>query len=283
MTDAGLRTNVLGLAANVVLAVLKFVVGTMAGSTALVADGFNSTGDVFATAIGLFGYRFGQLPADSNHPYGHGNAESVAGLVIGGMLLATGAFITIEGVRALASGPRPAPDSAAVVVALVTAASKEGLYRVTTSVGRRLNSPALLASAADHRADVLIALTVAAGIAGSRLGLPWLDPLAAVGVGLWIVRMALPPIRTNLGVLMDESPADVAEAVTAAAAEHPGVRRVDLARVHPLGPYCVVDMEIAVDPELSLREAHAIAHAVEARVREKVEHVREVRIHVNPA
>jgi len=282
VTDAGLRTNALGLAANVLLAVMKLVVGTVAHSAALVADGLNSTGDVLATAIGLFGYRFGQRPADSNHPFGHGNAESVAGLMIGGILLATGVIVAIEGVRALLAGPRGAPESVAVVVALVTAATKEGLYRMTSRVGRHLNSPALLASAADHRADVLIALTVAAGIAGSRLGLPWLDPLAAIGVGLWIVRLAVEPIRTNLGVLMDEAPPGVAEEVAAAAAAHPGVRRVDLARIHPLGPYFVVDMEIAVDPELSLREAHTIAHAVEARVRDRVEHVREVRIHVNP-
>jgi len=283
VTDAGLRTNALGLAANVLLAALKLVVGTLAGSTALVADGLNSTGDVLATGIGLFGYRFGQRPADENHPFGHGNAESVAGLVIGGILLATGAIITIEGTRSLLAGPRVAPESAAVVVALVTAVTKEALFRVTSRIGRRLNSPALLASAADHRADVLIALTVAAGIAGARLGIPWLDPLAAIGVGLWIVRLAVEPIRTNLGVLMDESPPGVAEAVAAAAAEHPGVRRVDLARVHPLGPYFVVDMEIAVDPELSLRAAHAIAHAVDERVRTAVAHVREVRVHVNPA
>lgn len=283
MTDAGLRANALGLAANILLAVLKLVVGTLAGSTALVADGLNSTGDVLATAIGMFGYRFGQRPADSNHPFGHGNAESVAGLVIGGILLATGVIVTIEGARSLLSGPRPAPESAAVVVALVTAVTKEALFRITSRVGRRLNSPALLASAADHRADVLIALTVAAGIAGSRLGMPWLDPLAAIGVGVWIAWLAVEPIRANLGVLMDESPPGVAEAVAAAASAHPGVRRVDLARVHPLGPYFVVDMEIAVDPELSLREAHAIAHGVEARVRDTVDHVREVRIHVNPA
>jgi len=282
VSDPGLRTHALGIATNVALAVAKLVVGTFAGSAALVADGFNSAGDVLATAIGLFGYQFGRRPADDNHPFGHGNAESVAGLVIGGLLLATGVFVTIEGVRAWVAGQSAPPERIAVVVALVTAVTKEGLYRITTSVGRRLNSPALLATAADHRADVYIALTVAAGIAGARFGLPWLDPFAAVLVGLWIVRLAVLPIRANLGVLMDESPADMTEAVTAAALAHPGVRRVDLARVHPLGPYAIVDLEIAVDPELSLREAHDIAHDVETRVREGVEHVREVRVHVNP-
>jgi cation diffusion facilitator family transporter len=282
MTDAGTRTNVLGIAVNVLLAITKLVVGTLAGSAALVADGLNSTGDVLATAIGLFGYLFAKRPADENHPFGHGNAESVAGLVIGGTLLATGVLVTIEGIRALVGGPVTPPEGIAVAVAMGTAVVKEGLYRVFTAVGRRANSPALLASAADHRADVLIALTVAAGIAGSRLGLPWLDPLAAVVVGLWIVRLAVSPIRSNLGVLMDESPAAMTEDVTAAALAHPGVRRVDLARVHPLGPYAIVDLEIAVDPALSLLAAHAIAHDVEERVRSQVEHVREVRVHVNP-
>lgn len=281
--DHGARAGIVAIVVNFGLAVAKLVVGTVGGSTALVADGFNSAGDVFASGIGLLGYRLGQDPPDTNHPYGHGNAESVAGLVIGGTLLATGVFISIDGARALLAGPREAPSLLTLAVALGTAVVKEVLYRYTKAVGTRLNSPSLLASARDHRADVLIAFTVAAGVAGARFAVPWLDPLAALGVGVWIAGLSVNPIRSNFGVLMDESPPDVVAAVADAAATDPAVRRVDLARVHPLGSYYIVDLEIAVDADLSLREGHEIAHRVEDRVRTGVPHVREVRVHVNPA
>lgn len=283
MKDDGARAGVIALIVNLALAVGKIGVALLAGSAALLADGINSAGDVVATTVGLVGYRLAQDPPDANHPYGHGNLESVAGLVIGGMLLATGGFIVFEGARTLLAGPRPPPELMALGAALVTAVVKEALFRYTDAVGTRLNSPSLLASARDHRADVFIAITVAAGVAGARLAVPWLDPLAAMLVGGWIVWLAVRPIRANFGVLMDEAPRDVTEAVRRSAASDPDVRRVDLARVHPLGSYHVVDVEISVDPELSLREAHAIAHRVEERVRGEVEHVREVRIHVNPA
>lgn len=283
VADLGTRASLVALAANLGLAAAKLVLGTIAGSTAVVADGFNSAGDVIATLIGLVGYRVARAPADDGHPFGHGNAESLAGLIIGGILLATGAYVALDGLRALASGPREPPELLALWVALGTAAAKEALYRYTIAVGRKTNSPALLASAVDHRADVLIALTVAAGVLGARLALPWLDPLAAVGVGLWISGLSVGPIRENLGTLLDASPPEATAAVRRVVGAHPEVRSVDQVRIHPLGHYQIVDLEIGVDPDLTLRQAHAIAHAVEDRIRAEVPHVAEVRVHVNPA
>lgn len=281
--DAGTRVGAVALLVNLGLAIAKLGVGTWAGSAALVADGFNSAGDVLATTIGLIGYRYAQRPADDTHPFGHGNAESVAALIIGGTLLATGVFISIDGFRALVDGPRAAPDALAVVVAIATAGVKEVLARYTIRVGTHLNSPSMLASAADHRADVVIAITVAVGIVAARSGWTWLDPLAAVLVGLWIVRLAVPPVVSSFDVLMDAAPPGVDAAVREVALRHPEVRRVDRARVHSLGAYYVVDLEISVEASLSLHAAHFIAHDVEEQVLANVAHVREVRIHVNPA
>lgn len=283
MADIGVRANLVALAVNFGLAVAKLVLGSLAGSAAVVADGFNSAGDVIATSIGLVGYRMARTPADDAHPFGHGNAESLAGLIIGGILLATGGYVALDGLRALLSGPREAPELFALWVALGTAVTKELLYRYTAAVGKKTNSPALQASAVDHRADVLIALTVAAGVLGARWALPWLDPVAAIGVGLWITGLSVGPIRDNLATLLDESPAEATAAVRAVVAGHPGVLRVDRVRIHPLGHYQIVDLEIGVDPDATLRVAHALAHAVEDRIRAEVPHVAEVRVHVNPA
>jgi cation diffusion facilitator family transporter len=281
--DRGTLANAVGLVANAGLALAKFTLGTLAGSTALVADGFNSAGDVVATGIAFAGYRYGRIPADENHPFGHHNAESVAGLVIGGILLSTGVFVALEGGRALARGPTSAPELLAVWVALGNAAVKEGLYRYTTHVGRSLGSPALLASARDHRADVFIALTVLAGIVAARTGAAWLDPAAALAVGLYIAWMAWEPLRANFGVLMDEAPPELTREVRAVVAGVPGVQRVDLVRLHPMGGSAVADVEIAIDGAATVAEGHEIAHRVHDVVLREVEGVHDVRVHTNPA
>lgn len=280
--DPGSRANAVGLVANAALAVAKLTLGTIAGSAAVVADGFNSAGDILATAIGWAGYRVAQRPPDENHHYGHGKFESVAGLIIGTILLVTGVFVCIEGLRALLTGPREAPELLAVWIALGTAAVKELLYRYASAVGRRLNAPSLLASARDHRADVAIALTVVVGVLAARVGWTWLDPATAALIGLYIVYMAWEPIRSNLGVLMDEAPPEVVEEVRRVARTVEQVREVDAVRVHPLGSHYYVDLEVYVPGELPLHEAHAIAHEVQDTVARQVPHVRDVTVHVNP-
>lgn len=280
--DPGARCNAVGLTANVGLTVLKFTVGTLAGSTALIADGFNSAGDIVATVIAFGGYRFAQEPPDDNHHYGHGNADNIAGLVIGGILLATGVFVTLEGARALIGGVPEAPTALAIAAALLTAAVKEGLYRYTTAVGKQVHSPALLASARDHRADVYLAITVAAGVLGARLGLPWLDPLTACGIGVGIAIMAWQPIRANFGVLMDEAPEGARDRIFDLARADEDVREAGRIRVHPLGGELVVDLEIYLDGTHTLHRARAIATRVETTIKTEMPEVRDVRAHVRP-
>jgi len=272
-----------GLVVNLGLAVAKLSVGVAVGSQVLVADGMNSTGDVLATAIGWVGFRLARRPADADHPYGHGAFEAVAGLTIGTLLAGTGVFVTIDGLRALWHGPDAPPGAAAMGVAVVTAIVKEGLYRYTEAEGRRLNSPALRASARDHRADVFLAITVFAAVLAARLGSPWIDPLAATLVGVWVATMGYEPIRANLGVLLDEAPAEVTVEVTEVVAGVAGVVGVARVRVHSLGTTAGADVEVFVDPTLSVRAAHAIAREVEARVVAEVGMVDEVRVQVLPA
>ncbi|MCA8968313.1 MAG: cation transporter [Planctomycetes bacterium] len=280
--DPGLRAHAVGLTINLFLTIAKFVVGWIAASEALTADGFNSAGDIFATAVGFAGYAYSKKPADDDHHYGHGNAESIAGLVIGTVLAATGIFIAIEGLLAWIAGKTEPPGSLALWVAAITVVSKEALYRYAHAVGSRLRSPSLLASARDHRGDVLVASTVFAGIFTARLGVPALDPIAACGIGLYISWFAIEPIRSNVGILMDQAPPDLKDSFERLVLEDEDVRRVDQLRVHPVGARFVVDLEIYVDGEISLRDAHEIAHRVEDRIQAARDDIDSVHVHVNP-
>lgn len=268
---------------NIILAFLKFTIGVAAGSAALVADGFNSAGDIIATVVAFVGYTYARKPPDDDHHFGHQNAENVAGLMVGGMLLATGLFIAIQGGLALMSGKTEAPQRYALWVACVTIVVKELLYRYTVRVGREIASHSLLASARDHRADVFVGMTVFAGILSARLSLAWLDPAAAILVGLYIAWFAAEPIQTNIAILMDQAPKGMRRKIADLVLNEAQVRAVDNVRVHPLGAEFIVDLEISVSGELSLADSHEIAHAVADKVCENFAHVEEVKVHVNPA
>ncbi|MBK9129678.1 MAG: cation transporter, partial [Phycisphaerales bacterium] len=179
--------QLIALLTNIALAILKFSVGLVAGSRALLADAFNSAGDVVATLVAWVAFRIGRAPADEDHHYGHDNAEALAGLLVGGMLCATGAFICIEGVLAWFEAPRQKPpELLALWAALITAVVKEVLYRASIRVGRATHSPTLMASARDHRADVLTSLVAAAGVVLARYGYPAFDDAAGGVIGVYI-------------------------------------------------------------------------------------------------
>ena len=274
----------IALLCNVALAALKFVVGSLAQSRALIADGFNSAGDVLATFVAWFAFRVGQAPPDANHPYGHQNAETLAGLLVGGMICATGGFVFVDGLQAvLARTELETPGLLAIWAAAFTAVVKETLYRVSMRAGRRTNSPTLLASARDHRADVGCSLVVVAGDLVARAGHPIFDPLAGMVIGVWVFWLGIHPVRQNLAVLMHESHPRLARAAAEAASTVPGVVRVGQVRVHPLGGQYRMDLVLEVDGQMSVAAAHAIAHEVERTIRAGVEHVNEVHVHVEPA
>ena len=280
--DPGVRANVLGLAANILLMVLKFVYGSLAGSEALRADGFNSAGDILATSIAFAAYLYAKKPADADHHYGHGNAENVAGLIIGGMLFATGIFIVIQSILVLIDGAYQSPAMPAVYVALVTILIKEGLFHYASWAGKKVKSAALLASAKDHRADVFVAFVVLVGIVAARTSVPWLDPLSAVLVGLYIAWMAVDPVLSNMNILMDRAPVEIRGVIRSEVLALPDVHGVRDIRVHPVGSDLHVDLEIGLDERLTLHDAHEKAHEVEERIKSGIEDVVEVSVHVNP-
>ncbi|NVB41394.1 cation transporter [Pseudenhygromyxa sp. WMMC2535] len=278
------RTHALGVAGNVGLAALKLVVGTLAGSPALLADGIHSLSDVLMTTGAWTGWRWSARPRDADHHYGHGNGEALTALIIGLVVLVAGVGLIWASLRGESQVGRDLLSVLAVAVELVGMMIKLGLARITARRGRELDSPILVAVARDHRADVLSSGLLMLAIIGAIFGLRWLEPAAAVVVGLLILRDGLRSVRDGLDVLMDRAPDSALTARIAALARAvEGVEALDDLRVHPLGTHLRVDMEIAVRGELRVDVGHQIAHAVEDSVRSACPEVHEVAVHVNPA
>ena len=283
-TLAIVSVQLIALLTNIGLALLKFTVGALANSRALTADAFNSAGDVVATFVAWMAFRYGLKPPDEDHHYGHQNAEVLAGLVLAGMLAATGVFICIDGVLGIVDRKGPeTPGLLAIWAAGITAVVKLVLYRISMREGLKTNSPTLLASARDHRADVVSGLVALVGIWIARNGYPEFDAIAGILIGLYIFYLSFEPLRSNTDILMNAAPPELADRARRIAAGVDDIRGVNQVRVQPIGGRYRMDISVAVDGELTVHAAHILAHATEDELCVKMPEIIEVHVHVEPA
>ena len=272
------------LGLNLVATVAKLIVGYRTGSLSLLADGFDSVFDAASNVIGLVGIYLAAQPADEDHPYGHRKAETMTSLIISSLLFLT----TWELIRGAVERLRdPSLIQAEVTIWSFVALLVSIIVHVTVvwyelSAGRRLKSDVLVADALHTRADIFVSLSVIAGLIAVRLGYPVADPLLALGISFVIAKIGIDIIRESSPTLMDQvaMPADQMELI---ALSVPGV--VSTHRVRSRGHESAVyaDLHLRVDPAMSTEQAHAIAHEVQRRLRERRPDIQDVVIHVEPA
>ena len=277
-----------GLAANILLAVLKCTVGILGASPALLADGINSTSDVaYGVVVSIF-VRLSAKPADHEHPYGHDQLESVAAVVVGAFVITTAIAIfwhTVATVHELLTAP---PDNGgASVIALWVALSvvlvKFGLTVWTYGISRLVKNSAVLALAQDHRNDIFASSAAAVGILFARLGHPWVDPLAGAVVSLIILHTGVEILRSATADLMDTVPGrELEREIRASLEDVVGLLAIEEVHAHRFGPWLVANLTIGVDGGISVRDGHRIATEVEQRLLSQVEFMRRVYVHYHP-
>jgi cation diffusion facilitator family transporter len=280
----------LGIIANLLLAVIKAVVGLLANSKALLADAANSATDVAASVAALIGIRVSKLPPDRDHPYGHGKAETIAAIVVALLMLVVAVEVAISAVKTMYVGVTEAPASYALIVVVLTIIVKEWLFRYKIRLGEKIASQAVVAVAWDHRTDVYASLATLIGVGGALLGAklnqPWLyylDPLAGLVVALFILRTGLKLAGESIHnamdhVLHDDDAQDLLRTVERVG----GVIAVDDLRAREHGHYLIVDVKISVSPRLTVLEGHDIGKAVKQSLMDQFERVTDVFVHVNP-
>ena len=282
-----MRVSAVSIAVNLALSALKLAAGLLARSGAMVSDAVHSASDVFSTVIVIIGVRLSGKASDREHPYGHERMECVAAIVLAVVLLVTGLFIGYDGVRKIvyAHETQPAvPGRLALAAALLSIAVKEILFWYTRRYAKRLDSSALMADAWHHRSDALSSVGALIGIAGARLGHPILDPLASVVICFFIGKAALDIFLDAVNKMVDHSCApETEDEIRTLALAHEGVRSVDLLLTREFGNRIYIEMELSVDGQLLLVEAHAIAERVHDDVEAAFPKVKHVMIHVNPA
>jgi len=280
---AASRSTWVSVVVNLVLTSIQIVVGVLAKSQGLVADGIHSLSDLVADFVVLFANHHSRKEADAGHPYGHHRFETAASFVLGILLLGVGlgmlwsAFLKLEQPAAV-----PVVHIAALWVAAGALVAKELLFRYMLAVAKRVKSSMLVANAWHARSDAASSLVVGVGIAGNLAGYPIFDPIAAAIVGFMVARMGWGFGWDALHDLMDRAIDDEeAAAIRRTLEGTPGVRGVHDIRTRKMGDMVVVDAHLEVDATLSVEAGHDIA--VEARARVMHHHrVLNVMTHVDP-
>lgn len=282
--DRGIRLSLIGMLVNVSLATIKLVAGLLGHSYALIADAMESMADIFGSLIVWGGLKVSTRPPDENHPYGHGKAESLAAMIVALMLIVAAIGIAVAAVREIIT-PHHAPAAFTLWVLVGVVLVKETLFRFGKRVHRDSGSGAVLADAWHHRSDAISSLAAGIGIAIAVFGgekYARADDIAAMFASLIILyngwKLLMPPLHE----LMDIGQPDLIERVRETASHVDGVRDIEKVFARKSGTLYWVDMHIEVDPQMSVRDAHAIAHRVKDAVRAAIPAVVEVLIHVEP-
>ncbi|WP_276311146.1 cation diffusion facilitator family transporter [Paenibacillus nanensis] len=269
------------IAAYLALSALKLGAGYWFVSGALVADGFNNLTDIVASVAVLIGLRISQKPPDKDHPYGHFRAETIAALVASFIMATVGIQVLITAVKSIFDGEPATPNLFSAWVALFAAVCMGAVYVYNSRLARKINNQALQAAAKDNLSDALVSIGAAVGIIGAQFGMPWLDPAAAIAVGLVICKTAWDIFSSSTHALTDGFDEKELKTLRSTIAKTKGVLMIkDIkARIH--GSNVLVDVIIQVDPALTIIESHQICDDIERRLGRK-HNIMSVHVHVEP-
>ena len=295
-----MKVSTVSIVVNVLLSLFKLLAGVSAHSGAMISDAIHSASDVFSTIIVMVGIHLAGRKSDKEHPYGHERMECVAAIVLATVLAVTGLGIGWSAIQSIAkesTGVVVVPGVLALVAAVVSILTKEGMYWYTRFHAKKidssalmahyakiLDSAALMADAWHHRYDALSSVGALVGIAASRMGYPLMDPLASLVICVFIEKAALDIFKDAINKMVDKAcDEDTEQAIRECAEKQPGVIRVDMLKTRVFGNKIYVDLEIGADGNETLRDAHAVAERVHDHIEKEFPKVKHIMVHVNPA
>lgn len=280
------KVSIVTIIGNVVLSLFKVLAGTVAHSSAMISDAVHSASDVFSTIVVMIGIKLAAKESDKEHPYGHERLECVAAILLAMVLFVTGLMIGWDALQNIISGNYESlkvPGMLALVAAVVSIAAKEAMYWYTRYYAKKIDSSALMADAWHHRSDAFSSIGALVGIAGARLGFPVMDSVASLVIFLFIVKAAYDIFKDAVDKLVDHACDEETEKqlYDCVAAEEQ-IESVDMLQTRVFGNKIYVDVEIGVDGQYTLLQAHEIAERIHDRIEEEFPKVKHIMVHVNP-
>ncbi len=284
--ESAARLALLGTVVNSALAVVKVAAGVFGHSYVLIADGIESTLDIFGSLIIWGGLKLASRPPDDSHPYGHGKAEALAAIVVALTVVLAAIGLAAQSVREILT-PHHAPAPFTLAVLVVVVIVKETLFRRVIQTGDKIGSSAMKTDAWHHRSDAITSVAAFVGIGIALLGGPgwesaddWAALLACGLIGVNGYQLLIPALQEALDAA---PPEEIAARIRATASAVPGVAELDQCRIRKMGLDYYVDLHVGVNADLSVREGHRIAHAVKDAIRTEHPAVADVLVHIEPS
>ncbi|MFT5874345.1 MAG: cation diffusion facilitator family transporter [Clostridium sp.] len=279
----GIKISKITILVNISLSAIKLFGGIVGKSGAMIADSVHSLSDVLSTLAVMLGLKLAKQPADEGHPYGHEKMEPVMAKILASILLITALLIGVSGVKNIINGTNVIPQKIAMYAAIISIVVKEWMYRYTVKGAKKIESSALMADAWHHRSDAYSSIGTLVGVMGARMGYPIFDPIASLVICILITKVAINIYKQAVNQLVDHS----ADTETIAKIKNEiektnGVINIDELKTRVSANRLYVDVEICVDKNLSVCEAHEIAETVHDAIERLDNRIKHCMVHVNP-
>lgn len=277
------KASVLGIIGNVFLLIIKGIIGFMTNSQAMIADSFNSAGDIFSSCMTFIGNKIASKPSDESHNLGHGKAEYIFSLLISLSMIFVAVKLLIDSVQSLRNTEGYTFSWFLIVVCIVTIATKFGLYIYTHSLSKKHNNLLIEANANDHRNDCFVTTFNLIAALLSLKHILWFDGVVGIGISLWICYTGIRIFIESYNVLMDKSiDEEDKNKVLAIIDRHPEVKKIQHFNSTPVGYKYQISFTIYVDGNLTTYQSHEIANNLEKEIDREIDEIYLTVIHVNP-
>lgn len=283
--EKAIKATYFSIAGNICLAIIKGFAGVFGNSYALVADAIESTTDIFASILVLFGIKYASKPADKNHPYGHGRAEPLITFLVVGFLIFSAILIAYHSIQNI-NTPHQLPKSWTLYVLAAIILWKEMSYRIVLQKSKETNSSALKADAWHHRSDAITSVAAFVGISIALFmgpGYETADDWAALFASGFILYNCYLIFRPALAEIMDEDlHIDLTNQIREISRQVPGIRYTEKCYVRKAGMSYQVDLHAVVDATISVREGHRLAHKLQDTLQQQIPEISNILIHIEP-
>lgn len=280
----GKKAVLIAITANCIMTVLNIAVGMLSGSYALVSEGAHTFSDVTTSLIAYLGFYTSQKPADAEHPFGHGRAEAISGLIIV-IFLVVIAWEIMRGAVTNILNPSliRVPDVYAAIMAVVGIFVNLFVSNRIIQIGREINSPAIVADGKHQRTDIFSSIAILVGVIVSNMGLPILDPIVGFVIGILILKTAGEILIENVNNIMGKLPSnEIIDDIKSIAESTPNVQNAHNIKVDYLGAYATVILHVELDGNMILKDSHKIAHEVENKIVDEMPEIKYALVHTCP-
>ncbi len=277
--------TIIGALVNVFLAIVKFILGTLGRSQAVIADAVHSLSDLSTDFAVIFGVKYWSKPADEDHPYGHGRIEVLITATIGIALFVVGIGLGYNALSTIKDDYVSQPSWIAFIGALISIIFKEILYHKTIATGKKVRSSAVIANAWHHRSDALSSIPVAIAVAAAVISPKWyfLDYVGAFVVSVFIMYAALKILRSCFCEIADAGASEKErEIIHGLVLSIENVRSTHAIRTRKVGPGWYVDLHIQVDPQMTVHDGHEVSKIVKNKLLSEGPDVLDVIVHLEP-